>query len=484
LFESIQPKLENLIETAQSTIRDFRSRIISWYKLGIIVSVLLLSTTFALFGTQQLAQYLLLAIIAIGGVLVLLINPHLGLIALVIGAFFVPSPISIVNTAILMVGFLSFLWIVDMFVRKRQIKLVPSITMIPAFAFIIISFIAFLNSQLIYTSLARTAPITTQLGGLGVFILSIAAFILTANQIKDLIWLERLTWVFIALATIYVIFGGIAPHAVVSLVRPLYQYGSADTSIFWIWIVAITSSQAFYNQSLKIHWRLLLLGILGATIYLSFFLAYSWKSGWLPPLIGLGTIFWFGTKKLRLPVILIGFLVVVFSSSNFSGFVTGGEDYSLQTRFPAWSIVLEIFKLNPILGVGIANYYWYTPIFRILGYTGLTFSSHNNYIDLLAQMGIVGLLCFLWFFWAIGRLNFQLKDRVPPGFASAYVLGAIGGLVATLTAGMLGDWIMPFVYNVGLPGFRSSMYSFIFLGGLVYLEQIYINNVGQKHVKE
>jgi O-antigen ligase len=155
--------------------------------------------------------------------------------------------------------------------------------------------------------------------------------------------------------------------------------------------------------------------------------------------------------------------VIILGFTNIGGAVTGGEAYSLLTRFPAWSIVLEISKLNPILGIGIANYYWYTPIYRILGYSGLHFSSHNNYIDILAQMGIIGLLCFLWFFWEAGRLGWRLKDNVPKGFTYAYVIGALGGLIGTLASGMLGDWILPFVYNVGLHGFRLA-YSLVVLG--------------------
>jgi hypothetical protein len=39
-------------------------------------------------------------------------------------------------------------------------------------------------------------------------------------------------------------------------------------------------------------------------------------------------------------------------------------------------------------------------------------------------------------------------------------------------AGMLGDWILPFFYNLGLYGFRSSMLGWLFLGGLVSLGQM------------
>jgi hypothetical protein len=123
------------------------------------------------------------------------------------------------------------------------------------------------------------------------------------------------------------------------------------------------------------------------------------------------------------------------------------------------------------LGLGLSNYYWYTPLFPILGYTSY-FSSHNNYVDLIAQTGLIGLACFLWLAWQIGRLGWELRSEVPDNFAKAYVIGALGGLAGTLATGMLGDWILPFVYNVGMVGMRSSLFAWMFLGGLVALEQI------------
>jgi hypothetical protein len=44
---------------------------------------------------------------------------------------------------------------------------------------------------------------------------------------------------------------------------------------------------------------------------------------------------------------------------------------------------------------------------------------------------------------------------------------------------MLGDWVLPFVYNVGLSGFRTGALAWFFLGGLVVLEKLYVRN---KHV--
>jgi hypothetical protein len=102
----------------------------------------------------------------------------------------------------------------------------------------------------------------------------------------------------------------------------------------------------------------------------------------------------------------------------------------------------------------------------------VNFSSHNQYVDLIAQTGLLGLGCFLWFAWEVGRLGWGLRKRAPDGFARAYAVGAIGGLVGTLAAGMLADWLLPFVYNIGLAGFRASVLAWMLLGGLCALENL------------
>jgi O-antigen ligase len=133
--------------------------------------------------------------------------------------------------------------------------------------------------------------------------------------------------------------------------------------------------------------------------------------------------------------------------------------------------MLEMIKVNPIVGFGPANYYWYTRLFHIRGWA-VEFNSHNQYLDIIAQVGLLGLACVLWFAWEVGRLGWQLREHTPDGFTRAYVYGALGGLVGTLASGMLVDWFLPFVYNIGLSGFRASMLPWLFLGGLVSIEQM------------
>jgi O-antigen ligase len=61
------------------------------------------------------------------------------------------------------------------------------------------------------------------------------------------------------------------------------------------------------------------------------------------------------------------------------------------------------------LGVGFANYSFYTPLFPILGWY-VQFNSHNNYVDIIAQVGILGLLCLIWLFIEIGRVSWRVYN--------------------------------------------------------------------------
>lgn len=244
--------------------------------------------------------------------------------------------------------------------------------------------------------------------------------------------------------------------------------------MFWTWLVAATVSQALFNRELRLRWRFLAGGIGLATLYVGFVVVRAWTSGWLPAAIAMIVILWFGIPRLGLIATIVGAILMVIQASSVSSAVmVGDNEYSLMTRVEAWRIILEIVKVNPVLGLGPANYYWYTPLFPILGYA-VSFNSHNNYIDIIAQSGVLGLLCFLWFALETGRLAWRLFLRVPEGFPKSYVYMCLGGLAGTMVAAMLGDWVLPYVYNVGIGGMRASIFAWLFLGGLAILEHLYL----------
>jgi O-antigen ligase len=198
----------------------------------------------------------------------------------------------------------------------------------------------------------------------------------------------------------------------------------------------------------------------------------EWTSGWLPSLVTIGTILWLRSWRLGLAATLVAFAVFgILNADIFYSSVVSTNQYSITTRFATYPILFELIKANPIIGLGFANYSHYTYLYPIMGYF-VSFNSHNNYMDIIAQTGFVGLVLFFCMMIAIGMRGWKLHKLDVDGFSSGYINACLGGMVGLLVSGMLGDWFLPYLYNIGIPGFRASIFSWIFLGGLLALGRI------------
>jgi O-antigen ligase len=461
-FSPRRLSLDQWLSTATG-VRKFRSAVI-------ILATLVL----AFFFGRQPSWYYVILILGLGAVWLLIARPEFGMIGLLVAALVLPFEIGTgtqtsLNAAFLGVPVLGGLWLLEM-VRNRSIQMAPSITTLPLIGFVATATISFIVGYLPWNVFAQLAPIRAQIGAWAIFAFSAGAFWLAANRIQKLIWLKRLVWVFLALGAIYILsrlagnFGG-------DLVQ-YFTYGSTG-SLFWIWLVVLAAGQALFNHDLALRWRL----VLGLLVGLTFVVALtgeslSWSSGWVPPLIGLALLVWLRWPRGAILLGVLAALVLVLNVGILQRYVVDANQYSILTRGAALNIVLEIVKANPLLGVGPANYYFYTPLYPILGYY-VKFNSHNNYVDILAQTGLVGAFFFAWFALATSRVGWKLRHKFQDGFARGYVNSCLAGLVACLVASALGDWFLPFVYNIGINGFRASILGWLFLGGLVALEQIH-----------
>jgi hypothetical protein len=432
----------------------------------LVITELLLIAAVGLMASQRHLALILFIPLGLGMVLTFLRWPSLGLIVAALAGMVVPflGP-SGLNVTMILVALLLGLWLLDMIVRLRQIQLAPSRTIWPMLSLIVISIISFVVGQLPWLTFALHAPMGAQLGGLSIIVLSAGTFLLVANQMHDLRWLSRLTWAFLAIGSLSVLVRSVLPALGVTTQDLFQPLGT----VFYIWLVAMAFSQAVLNGDLHPGWRLILGGLVLVTLYVLFVLKFGDKSGWLSSFVCIAVIIAARSWRAGLALVPIAVLSALYL---WTGLVNTDE-YSISTRFDAWLIMAQIIRISPILGLGFANYYWYTPLFPIRGYA-VSFNSHNNYVDIVAQMGVVGLVCFVWLMWEVGRLGWRLRMQAPAGFAQAYVYGALGGLAGMVVAAMLGDWVLPFFYNLGLNGFRSSMLGWLFLGGLVSLEQMII----------
>ncbi len=442
----------------------------------IIPIVLIFSTGFAILGVfSSLIPIAIIGLIltCFGG-LILLRWPGLGYPLLIVSSLLVPLSISTgtqtrINSSLIVVMGLIVLWLLEMLGKQRRVSLIPSRALIPAFLFAGSALLSLGFGQLNWYPTSG-ASLFAQVGGTLIMIMSVGAFLVAAHQFQSENWLKATVWVFIILGTLYAllfIIPSFRPY-----INRIYQRAVVD-SLFWTWLSVMAFSQAYLNTHLPRRIRLLTGLATVIILYNLFFVRQSWTSGWLPAGFAIFLVVLLDRPKLAIGLGAGLGLFALIGSQIASQYLLGGDnEYSLLTRLEAWKILGEIIAKNPIFGLGPANYYWYTPFYQILGYS-VTFNSHNNYIDIIAQTGLIGLGTFLWFAFEVGKTGLKIYKKIPLGFARAYIFGAIGGLGGTLVSGMFGDWILPFVYNVGMNGYRASVLAWLFLGGLVFLANHY-----------
>jgi len=128
-------------------------------------------------------------------------------------------------------------------------------------------------------------------------------------------------------------------------------------------------------------------------------------------------------KKIKLNykiLTIIGLIfITVFPSVIFSD-TTGFTRGSVRSRMLIWKGTLLMIKNNPVLGVGTGNFeiaypFWSAgreDVFRPLG--ARVANAHNDYLEIAAENGIIGLLFFLFLVFTIFKVTFLNLKRGSP----------------------------------------------------------------------
>lgn len=87
----------------------------------------------------------------------------------------------------------------------------------------------------------------------------------------------------------------------------------------------------------------------------------------------------------------------------FLAFENEGEgDYSTKDRIQFTYRAIEVFKEHPLIGVGIDN-------FRL--FNSNNYYAHNNFVEILADLGVIGFIAYYWFFVYLILSIFKLEKN-------------------------------------------------------------------------
>lgn len=158
-------------------------------------------------------------------------------------------------------------------------------------------------------------------------------------------------------------------------------------------------------------------------------------------------------------VVIITFLFIIPTPLNKSGTAIEKiksrisisqitQSFSIKRRIAIWKFTVPMIKDHPLLGSGIGTYKYntlkYQAEFFIQGENrslyphGFADKAHNEYLQLWAEMGIVGLGIFIWLIISYFSCGLKILKKIKDEYKQGIVIGLMGAVVAVLVDSMFG----------------------------------------------
>lgn len=170
------------------------------------------------------------------------------------------------------------------------------------------------------------------------------------------------------------------------------------------------------------------------------------RGAWLSFLVGLPFLFFRSSKR----TFVIAFMVLAILggvSYHFAGRLVVRSQSDVE-RFSQWRAAFMGFKERPVFGLGYLNFEKQSHALKKKYNIEAPYfggHAHNNYLEMLASTGLVGLLFFLlwqisWFAEMVCRND--VMGRIGLAFIAAFVAGGLTQATFVLGANLF--FIMPF----------------------------------------
>ncbi len=265
-------------------------------------------------------------------------------------------------------------------------------------------------------------------------------FFLIANNLPDKKWVWRIFWVMMGAMLL-------VGYYTVSQISSYSSLESRDKITGTFQFLGPNEVAAFLNQNtvilvgiyffLKRSWtKLALLGIILINSYCILFL-YS-RGAYLGLCAGLFILFLFKNQKLLIPLVLVGLFWQAVLPQKAIDRIKGttneyGElDESSELRLVMWEKGFELFHQSPVFGIGYG-------VFRLMDFgTGLH-DTHNIYVKILVEQGVVGMIIFLVVVFAFVRQGFYLYQKGADDMSKGLGLGLWVSMITLLINNFFGD---------------------------------------------
>ncbi len=397
-------------------------------------------------------------------------RPEFAPLIILCAAIFIPVSLPTGTESRLVISLLltvlfTAMWVLRMILVQKRFRLKPSPLNKPLLGFIVIVVLSLGWSMAFRDPLVvvgKSVPLV-QTASAVVMIMLPGAFLLVTNHINDVRLLK-------AMVAIMLIAGVLAVLWRYSIDRAIVH----DGGLFSMWVVGLSVGLAFFNREMSWKIRGLLLALAGSWLVWGVGLHISWLAGWLPGLVTCGVLLFMRSKKLlAIGLVLVVIVATVQYGHDLNAAFSAENKESGSTRLMAWEVNWRITGKHLLLGTGPGGYATYYMSY----FPQDAMATHSTYVDVLAETGVIGFVFCMWFFFALTWLGYKLCRRLKGrgDFAEGLANAAFAGTVGSLAAMAIGDWVFPFAYTQTITGFDYVVYSWLFMGTILVLDDLYPN---------
>jgi O-antigen ligase len=242
----------------------------------------------------------------------------------------------------------------------------------------------------------------------------------------------------------------------VDLVRAFGPFGESLAFGQYLMLpLGLVGALAAYEK--RRPWIAIWLGLLGmGTIALVCTLS---RGSWVSFALAAAVVVWLWIPKKTIPYLLlwpltaaiavVGYwsLVRTMIPPGIAARIEGAQHDFDNGRHYTWLAGLDIFRDHPIFGIGLRNLFHVLPLYHPSAVTDVFYSQtfsesgvesfgaghmhvDNFYLTLLTEVGIVGIVPFVWLVIVAVLQAFRNFHNAPPDL-KPYALGVLGGLLGT-----------------------------------------------------
>ncbi len=160
------------------------------------------------------------------------------------------------------------------------------------------------------------------------------------------------------------------------------------------------------------------LGLTAGAVALVFFLPRRWWQGvglLLATAVIAGGLLLAGMALNRLPAGVVARITSGFTQDlrfdDVRGVDITHENFAVVERLAHWQAAVGMAQDYFWLGVGFGNYEAAYPAYRLINWPAALGHAHNYYLNLWAEVGLIGLLAYLLFWTAVFWQNIRLLQR-------------------------------------------------------------------------